>query len=239
MIRLSDAQETLTTLVLAGKPHLISLADSLLRAFGASEGRCLMILGLTANRDRFSGIKSAAFEILRSHGGIPTGTIIGTQWHKSRFRSPYLRNTLWEYGYALDTLETAIRWSGLEALRIGILTALDHSFESLGLPVLRFSHISHVYPDGGSIYITYIYPRTDQPEETLAIWQEAKRRASESIVAQKGTISHQHGLGIDHLPYLQEEKGSLGIAALESLSQTIDPQRIMNPGKGWPDPKST
>jgi alkyldihydroxyacetonephosphate synthase len=239
MIRLSDAQETFTTLSLAGKPQLIRIADGILRAFGAGETRCLMILGITANRAQFSLSKSVAFEILRAHGGIATGTIIGAQWFKSRFRSPYLRNTLWEYGYALDTLETAVHWSGFEDLRIAILTALDHSFESLGLPVLRFSHISHVYPDGGSIYVTFIYPRADQPEETLAIWQAAKRAVSDAIVAQEGTISHQHGLGIDHLPYLQAEKGSLGMAALESLSQTFDPQRIMNPGKGWADPSTT
>jgi alkyldihydroxyacetonephosphate synthase len=239
MIRLSDAQETLTTLALAGKPQLVRIADVLLRAFGAGEARCLMILGLTANRASFPLNKSFAFEILRAHGGIPTGTMIGTQWSKSRFRSPYLRNTLWEHGYALDTLETAVRWSGLEDLRKAILTALDHSFETIDIPVMRFSHISHVYPDGGSIYVTFIYPRTDHAESTLAIWQDAKRYASDAIVAHKGTISHQHGLGMDHLPYLQAEKGSLGIAALESFSQTFDPQGIMNPGKGWPAPSST
>lgn len=234
MVRLSDPQETITTLALAGRPGLIRAADVLLRSLGAGADRCMMILGITSNRSRFSQPKGDAFEILRAHGGIATGTLIGKQWRKSRFRSPYLRNTLWEHGYALDTLETAVPWSALHSTRKKILTALDKAFNESSIPVLRFSHLSHIYVDGASIYVTFLYPRQDSPNETLAIWQAAKRATSEAIVEHHGTISHQHGIGCDHLPYLENEKGSLGLESLQSISQTFDPQGMMNPGKGWP-----
>jgi len=55
--------------------------------------------------------------------------------------------------------------------------------------------------------------------------------ASEAIVAHGGTISHQHGVGSDHLPYLPAEKGEAGIAALRALGAHFDPAGIMNPGK--------
>ena len=35
---------------------------------------------------------------------------MGNAWKRSRFQSAYLRNTLWDLGYAVDTLETAITW---------------------------------------------------------------------------------------------------------------------------------
>jgi alkyldihydroxyacetonephosphate synthase len=38
-------------------------------------------------------------------------------------------------------------------------------------------------------------------------------------------------VGIDHLPYLRREKGELGIRALRSLTNALDPEGIMNPGK--------
>ncbi len=234
MVRLSDPHETVTTLALAGKPNLVRAADVLLRLLGSGAGRCMMILAITSNRLRFSQIRGAAFEILRAYGGITTGTFIGEQWRKSRFRSPYLRNTLWEYGYALDTLETAVPWSTLASVREEILSALDTAFQERSVPLLRFSHISHIYPDGASIYVTFLYPRQDTPDETLAVWQAAKHAASEAIVARQGTISHQHGVGQDHLPYLESEKNGLGIQALQSLSPIFDPQGMMNPGKGWP-----
>ena len=164
--------------------------------------------------------------------------MVGDPWRKSRFRSPYLRNTLWEHGFALDTLETAASWSGVEGLRTTLLLALDRVFQARAVPLLRFSHLSHIYPDGASIYLTFLYPRQASPEETLAIWRDAKQAASEAIVTHQGTISHQHGVGLDHMPYLGAEKGGLGLAALQALSQSFDPQGLMNPGKGWPDPVS-
>ncbi len=194
-----------------------------------------MILGITSSRAAFSPIKGAALDLLRSFGGISTGTFIGEQWRKSRFRSPYLRNTLWEHGYALDTLESAVPWSGLAALRSALLGSLDRAFQERSVPLLRFSHLSHAYPDGASVYVTLLYPRQKESNETLAIWKDAKRAASEAIVACGGTISHQHGVGQDHRAYLDAEKGSLGVQALQALSRNFDPRGIMNPGKGWPD----
>jgi alkyldihydroxyacetonephosphate synthase len=235
MIRLSDSQETITTLALAGKPRLIQAADGLLRILGAGEGRCMMIVGITGSHQVFNQQRGDVMEVVRSYGGLPTGTLIGKQWKKSRFRSPYLRNTLWEYGYALDTLETAVPWSQVQETRIAILEALHGAFTRENKALLQFSHLSHVYTDGASIYITYLYPRQDDPGETLSLWKTAKQAASEAIVAHQGTISHQHGVGLDHLPFLQAEKGMVGLRMLQSVSEALDPQRIMNPGKGWPD----
>lgn len=66
-------------------------------------------------------------------------------------------------------------------------------------------------------------------------WQRLKRAASEVIVRAGGTISHQHGVGVDHLPYLAAEKGTQGMAMIRSVCRTVDPEGMMNPGKLWAD----
>ena len=65
----------------------------------------------------------------------------------------------------------------------------------------------------------------------LARWQKLKHAASEVIVKMGGTISHQHGVGRDHAPYLPAEKGELGMKALKALCRHFDPEKRMNPGK--------
>ena len=50
------------------------------------------------------------------------------------------------------------------------------------------------------------------------------------ISGEGGTISHHHGVGRDHAPYLAAEKGALGMAALEAVVRTFDPDGLMNPG---------
>jgi alkyldihydroxyacetonephosphate synthase len=50
MLRLSDAQETETTLVLSGKDRLVSLAKRGLSAFSFGPERCLLIYGITGSQ---------------------------------------------------------------------------------------------------------------------------------------------------------------------------------------------
>jgi len=49
-----------------------------------------------------------------------------------------------------------------------------------------------------------------------------------------GTISHHHGIGKDHSPYLEAEKGPIGINTLHQVFSYLDPNRQMNPGKLLP-----
>ena len=50
-------------------------------------------------------------------------------WQRQRFAAPYLRNTLWDAGYAVDTLETATDWSRLGPLAAALGPALRHGLE--------------------------------------------------------------------------------------------------------------
>jgi alkyldihydroxyacetonephosphate synthase len=50
-------------------------------------------------------------------------------------------------------------------------------------------------------------------------------------MAHGGTISHQHGVGVDHAPYLPAEKGQLGMQAIREVAKVFDPDGMMNPGK--------
>jgi alkyldihydroxyacetonephosphate synthase len=53
----------------------------------------------------------------------------------------------------------------------------------------------------------------------------------EAIVAAGATITHHHGVGADHAPYLPAEVGDVGIQALRALKDALDPAGILNPGK--------
>jgi alkyldihydroxyacetonephosphate synthase len=231
MVRLSDAQETETTLALSGQERLLPWADRGLKLFGYGPGRCLMLYGLTGRRNQAGPVRRQLSAIARANNGLPVGSLIGNQWRKSRFKSPYLRNTLWEQGYAIDTLETAVPWSAVLATAERTKTALRDGLSDIGERVLVFCHLSHVYEDGASIYFTYLYRRAADPDETLYRWQRLKHSASQVIVDQGGTISHQHGVGSDHAPYLSAEKGAVGIQMLETVCASVDPHGIMNPGK--------
>jgi alkyldihydroxyacetonephosphate synthase len=168
--------------------------------------------------------------IVRAHGGTGVGGAIGRSWLATRFRSADLRDALWDAGYAVDTLETAAPWSTIGDLAGSIGRALRHGLDPVGEQVHAFSHLSHVYPSGSSLYTTYVFRLADDPDETLARWRTLKGAASRAIVEHGATISHQHGVGRDHADYLPAEKGELGVAILADVARRLDPDGLMNPG---------
>lgn len=231
MLRLSNAQETEVTLALAGKDQLVGLADRGLRLFKYDEDRALLIFGVTGDKALTRFALHEAKAIARKHGGFAVGTTIGHLWRKSRFLSPYLRNALWEHGYALDTVETALPWSKVESTALAIQTAIREALQTFNERALVFAHLSHVYGDGASIYTTFLWRRSVDPDQTLAQWQAMKRAASQVMIASGGTISHQHGVGLDHKAYLEAEKSAIGMQMIEAVRQQLDPDRLLNPGK--------
>jgi len=229
MLRLSDAIETETTLALSGKDKLVTWAGRGLRLLGFGSNRCLLIYGITGDKKSVTLAIEQSSSIIRSQGGIVAGKLIGTQWQKSRFLTPYLRNTLWEFGYAIDTLETAVPWNKVTNLASTLKDSIIKQSENLGIKVLVFGHLSHVYRDGASIYVTYIIPRTSSADELLRQWNSMKTAASRAIHLHGGTITHQHGIGQDHLPFLEAEKGKIGIDILRNIGIICDPDAILDP----------
>jgi alkyldihydroxyacetonephosphate synthase len=231
MLRLSTAVETTTTLALAGHERLIGALEKLLTWRGAGDEKAMLMFGVTGRDDLVKSGRKAALHLAKEQGGVHVGKTFGRRWQKSRFQTPYLRNTLWEMGYAIDTLETAVPWSQVPAMRRAIENALHTALDDAGERVHVFTHLSHMYSDGASIYTTYLFRLAPEPEATLARWQALKTAASQAIIDHRGTISHQHGVGVDHAPYLPAEKGELGMAALREATAAFDPEGMMNPGK--------
>jgi alkyldihydroxyacetonephosphate synthase len=163
--------------------------------------------------------------VIRAHRGIRLGTKPGESWRRERFAAPYLRDLLLDVGLLVETLETATTWSALPRLHAAIRAALTGS---LSRPLIM-SHVSHTYPTGASLYVTALADRDDA--DPVGQWQRAKTAASQAIVDTGATITHHHGVGIDHRSWMRAEIGDPGIDALRAVKKALDPTGILNPGK--------
>jgi alkyldihydroxyacetonephosphate synthase len=232
MLRLSTAVETETNLALAGRPGVIGTVERLLRARGIGDEKAMLLYGVTGGARVGKAALREAESIMSAHGGISAGIgrVFGSTWAKGRFRTPYLRNTLWDHGYGVDTVETATTWTDAPAALGAIETAIIDAMRAFDERIHVFTHFSHLYPTGTSIYTSYVFRLANDPARTLERWQAIKEAVSRAIVDHGGTISHQHGVGRDHAPYLHVEKGERGLAALRALAGHFDPDGLMNPG---------
>ena len=232
MMRLSNGIETQTNLGLAGHARLIGWMERYLALRGCGDGKCMLMLGVTGDQRSARHALREARRTLSSHGAVYIGEAMGAKWASNRFKGPYLRNTLWDRGYCADTIETAVDWPNVKKLMLAMEQAARDVFAQYGERVHAFTHLSHLYPQGSSVYSQFVWAiAAGGFAPNFERWQKLKAAVAATIAAHGGTVSHQHGVGRDHAAHLKDEKGPLGMATLAQLCRHFDPKKIMNPGK--------
>jgi len=212
VLRLSDEAET-----------ALNLADP--AAVGsAGDPGCLMIAGYEGEPQVVAARRAAVTAVLTGLGGTPLGEAPGEKWAHGRFAGPYLRDSLLDEGVLVETCETATFWSNREKLYAAVKFALE---ASLGEGTIVLCHVSHVYETGCSLYFTVAARGGADP---LARWLEAKRAASDAMIAAGATITHHHAIGIDHKPWFAQEIGPVGVRVLRAVKAELDPTGVLNPG---------
>ena len=89
-------------------------------------------------------------------------------------------------------------------------------------------HLSHAYRDGASLYFTFLWPLARGRE--VEQWGALKDAATAALLAAGGTLTHHHGVGTMHAPYLEREVGAAGVAVLRAAAAAADPGGTLNPG---------
>lgn len=230
VIRLSDASETelLLDMQLAARWQKTALARWL-RYKGLGAAPCVLIISAEGAHETV-GIHARRMQAaIRNSGGALFPLNLGKKWKAHRFEHPYLRDDLMDYGFFVDTLETAAAWSRLGGLYDAMIRAFRAREERCGEKLVVGCHLSHTYPDGASLYFTLLGRQREGAE--LAQWQEIKTLATDTLLANGGALSHHHGIGTDHRAWMAQEQSPLGLQVLKDLKKSLDPAGLLNPGK--------
>ena len=205
VIRVSDEEETEGSLALSGPRGIAGALFSGYLGLRRRRGGCLIIVGLEGEEESVAPAALLAARALRGGGAAYLGRAAGRSWEHGRYQGPYLRDTLMDLGAMVETLETSHTWTRLGELHATVGAAIRDTLAAQGTPGLVFCHLSHAYPDGASLYFTFI-SRARRGEE-IEQWRAVKRAASEAILAAGATITHHHAVGRDHAPYMEAEVG--------------------------------
>jgi alkyldihydroxyacetonephosphate synthase len=222
MAYLGDSEETKFAAAGAGiRPDADGIAGRRL-----AEGS-LLLMGFEGTKERVTHRSRVALRHARANS-TSLGSGPAERWSHERFELPYLRDSLLDHGILVDTVETAARWSELLSVYEQAKKALQEALWKDGNAGLVLCHVSHAYPDGASLYYTFLAPQREGRE--IEQWEAIKAAVTEAVLNAGAALSHHHGIGEDHAPYLSRVIGEDGIVVLRALKRELDPDGIMNPG---------
>jgi len=237
MLRLSDPVETAALLAEAeaesGSPlhriFLKEIAPRYLDLRGIRPGKACLLLAAGEGRLRETWTeKSAVARICRAHGGAAVGGGPTRLWHKTRYASPYLRDELITRGLFIETLETAAVWDNVFDLYQNVREEINQALAWSGVTGLVMTHLSHAYPQGGNLYFTFLAPMVRGREEEQ--WRRVKAAATQAIIERGGALSHHHGVGRDHKPWINRYWGRDLVKVFQAAKAQLDPLAVLNPG---------
>ncbi|MCU1579965.1 MAG: FAD/FMN-dependent dehydrogenase [Rhodoglobus sp.] len=240
--RISDSRETGFSLATSKdrKGFDKFLAGTVLPGLMKSKGWtlediCLSFIGYEGSVSHAKRQKSLVDAIVKKHGGMGVGKGPGILYDQKKFDTPYLRDFLLDMGAAGDVSETAAPWSKLVGVHEAVYAAANKAFDEIGIKGWIMSHMSHSYHSGACLYFTFAFVFGKDP---IGEYNTVKRAIQQAFVDNDATISHHHGVGLEHSPWLAEDISSEGVKVMTGLLTSADPGENFNPGKILPRKES-
>jgi glycolate oxidase subunit GlcD len=98
---------------------------------------------------------------------------------------------------------------------------------------LRIANVFHA--GDGNLHPNILFDRADAEE--LERVEHASREIMKLCVQVGGTITGEHGVGVDKRSYMSLVHGPEELAAMRAVKAVFDPAGLLNPGKVVPDPE--
>lgn len=233
VFRLSDPEETELMLRLYGVDEIPG-ALKIFNALGFpqfdiaksldgevnGEGKCLF-LGWSEGEKGFARNQARQVrKICTAYGALPLGAFPVKGWEKGRFKDPYLRDAMQDFGIMTDTLECTVNWDNMDKVHKYV-----RAYCKSRPNTICTTHLSHAYPQGANLYFIFITKMSE-----LDDYLQYHRGILDHIQASGAAISHHHGIGKMFAPWLEGFLGSNQMDILRCLKNHFDPDDVMNPG---------
>ncbi len=233
--RVMDANETQFSMANGKKSsrvsHLMSRAiqEVMTRKGWDLEQIALAFVGYEGTPVHVRYEKGLVGKIVSRHGGMGVGKGPGALYDQKKYDVPYIRDFLLDRGIPADVSETAMPWSKMKTMHDKTVAAAYRAMEEAGVQGFVMCHLSHSYHSGACQYFTFAI--NDASEQNMETYDRVKRAIQQSFMDNGGTVSHHHGVGEEHSPWLEQDISPAGVFIQRKLFDGVDPGHNFNPGK--------
>lgn len=196
---------------------------------------CLCIVGFEGTAADVAFQRSQVKPLFEAANAFCVGTGAGANWQEKKYDLPYVRDFALSHGFWADVFETTVLYSNAIDLWRAVKKAVREVWNAEGKKGWIGCHTAHQYKTGCCLYFTYAGQQFDENDMTTFL--KIKRAATEAMLKHKGNLSHHHGIGYEHVPWMVRHMGSLSIDLLHKIKADLDPNDICNPSKLVPVPR--
>ena len=108
------------------------------------------------------------------------------------------------------------------------MKAADAAYASIGIEGWIMAHMSHSYHSGACLYFTFAFK---EKSNMLGEYDVVKAAIQQSFIDNGATLSHHHGVGVEHSPWMEQDISAQGVQVMAGLFSATDPKSNLNPGK--------
>ena len=250
------------TLRLTPLPEASRALAASFRDVGAAADAVTRIMAQTATPSALEFLDGKALALARRHGGdaVPDagalllievdGMAASLDGQTEAIRKAVAIDGLIQFAAAADAREREQLWAARKALSPALRTVapkkinedvvvpiprlpeltcfLDTLERDSGIAIVCFGHAGN-----GNLHVNLMFDPADMHQAAAA--PIALRRLFEHVVALGGTLSGEHGIGIDKRDFLPMAVDPVTLDLMRAIKRSFDPDNILNPGKLLPD----
>jgi FAD/FMN-containing dehydrogenase len=97
------------------------------------------------------------------------------------------------------------------------------------LPTIRPYPLGHI--GDGNLHFSFMGPKGMDRDRLTQYSAAITRVVNDLVTAMDGSISAEHGIGIEKLDELQHYRSRTELDIMRTIKRALDPKNIMNPGK--------
>lgn len=197
----------------------------------------MVILGFEGTNERVAAQYKETHKVFTKHSGIGIGEKAGASWQEKKYDLPYIRDFALNLSHWADVFETSVLYSQAVPCWRAVKNAVREVWRENGKKGWIGCHTAHQYKYGCCLYFTFASSQHD--DNDMKIFLQIKTRAMEAMLRHTGNLTHHHGIGYEHVPWMARFWGPGAMDLLFSIKKKVDPKNICNPGKLLPEqPKS-
>lgn len=108
-----------------------------------------------------------------------------------------------------------------------LIKTLEEISNKHNIPIINFGHAGN-----GNIHVNLLVQEKDEKA------YQCLDDVFKCVLSLKGTLSGEHGIGIDKIDFVENELGQTSLTLMHNIKKVFDPNNIMNPGKTIPETDS-